>query len=484
MRAALFTAAILSLALPAGALAKQKVQITDVKGSIAFMVEGAIKNALKKQKSVELVTGGEAVQITAVTERAGKGWGAEISVQSGGKVLKTWRVQAKEIRKLSQAIEKKLWKQLGPTISKATPVEMIEDDDEDTGGDEGGGFEEDGEAPVKGKGGEVTKAPAVKEPPKSTGTGKSRSNDISNLAKNNRETAKVEEEEEEPDEKPAPAKIAKAEKTETEPAAANKVEEPAAASSATTEIAPAGKLTRTRSNTPIAVTLGLNYFTRSLRYKDDLFGELRPYTLGGAPAPVVDLVLYPAGFVMDGVPAHLGLAVHVEYALALKSKDSMDREFPTSELEFEGALRGRIPFGGHEVALSAGFGSHSFSIDNAADNTDPDVPGVSYSFLRFGLEARFAIIDALNLTLIGAYRPVLGSGEISEDAWFKRSSAGAADAGVRIAYAVVPSFDIIVGGNMRRYFYTLNPEPGDPRVAGGALDQYFSGMIAIGWHLE
>lgn len=475
MRASLFLAAVLSLALPATALAKQKVQITDVKGSIAFMVEGAIKNALKKQKSVELVTGGEAVQVTATTERAGKGWGAEISVQSGGKVLKTWRVQAKEIRKLSQAIEKKLWKQLGPTISKATPVEMIGDDD-DSGGDEGGGFEDDGEVPVKGKGGEVTKAPVVTKEKPAIGSGKSRSNDISNLGK---ETPK-EELEDEDEEKPAASpKVAEkpAEKSSEKPA-----ETPA--TSATAEVAPAGKIIRTRSNTPIAVTLGLNYFTRSLRYKDDLFGELRPYTLGGAPAPVVDLVLYPAGFVMDGVPAHLGLAVHVEYALALKSKDSMDREFPTSELEFEAALRGRIPFGGHEVALSAGFGSHSFSIDNASDNTDPDVPGVSYSFLRIGLEARFAIIDALNVTILGAYRPVLGSGEISEDAWFKNSSAGAADAGVRVAYAVVPSFDVIIGGNMRRYFYTLNPEPGDPRIAGGALDQYFSGMIAIGWHLE
>jgi hypothetical protein len=33
----------------------------------------------------------------------------------------------------------------------------------------------------------------------------------------------------------------------------------------------------------------------------------------------------------------------------------------------------------------------------------------------------------------------------------------------------------------RRFFYDMGSVPGDPRVAGGAVDQYLSGVLEATW---
>jgi outer membrane biosynthesis protein TonB len=447
----------------AAAAEKTKVVVTEVKGSIAFMVEGAIKNALKKQKSVEIVSSavwrgspeksGVKVLIDATTQRDGAKWAASIRVSSAsGTLVKTWKVKAKEIKKLSAGIQKKLWKALGPSIAKAASM----------GGPAIAAAEEPEPEPEK-----APEPEKVAEPEKTP----------------------------EPEKEPPPPPVAKvdkvdkAEKTEKAEKPKPKEERRALIDSGSKREEPKPALARestgphTRSTTPLSATLAFDFFTRTLRYNDDLFGALRPYTLSGAPAPRLDVVWYPGAHVTTGIAAHLGVALSAEYALALKSKDSMNREFPTSSIELEGALRGRLPLGEHEVAIFAGAGTHTFRIQDAG-GVDPDIPEVSYTFLQAGLEARFAIFDPLNLTLRGAYRPVLSAGEIESEGWFSRASAGAVDLGLAVAWELLPSLDLIAGAQMRRYFYSMNPEPGDPRVAGGAVDQYFSGTLAIGWHLR
>jgi hypothetical protein len=471
-----FLVALLLFTSSTALAAKPKVVVTEVKGSISFMVEGSIKNALKKQKSISLVptqewrgaeakVSGGAIDgaaidpvkvaaklgvgaiIEATTERDGKGWAAEIRVVSAanGKVVKSWRAKAKEIRKLTTSIEKNLWKKLGSAIKStaANAGAAPADEPDEVAAQEEEAEEEQAKKPVAAKTKPTESKPAVKP-------------------------ADEEEEEE-------------AAKEPTKTPSEKEEEKPAVASTA---YDPTLNTPRSRANTPLSIALGLTYFTRSLRYNDDLFGELRPYTLSGAPAPALAIYWYPGAHFATGLAANFGIGLHAEYALGLSSKDSQGREFSTSEMELEGAARARIPLGDHEIALSAGAGIHSFGIDNAEGDVDPDVPAVNYTFLRFGLEASIGILDSLHLMVGGAYRPVLSAGEIMESAWFTRGSAAAVDASVQFAWEFMPGLDLRVGGEMKRYFYSLNPEPGDVRVAGGALDQYFSGTLAIGWHLR
>ncbi|MBL9016862.1 MAG: hypothetical protein JNL83_21925, partial [Myxococcales bacterium] len=42
-----------------------------------------------------------------------------------------------------------------------------------------------------------------------------------------------------------------------------------------------------------------------------------------------------------------------------------------------------------------------------------------------------------------------------------------------------PWLDVQARLDLRRYFFAMNPEPGDPWIAGGATDQYFGGAIGF-----
>jgi hypothetical protein len=37
---------------------------------------------------------------------------------------------------------------------------------------------------------------------------------------------------------------------------------------------------------------------------------------------------------------------------------------------------------------------------------------------------------------------------------------------------------------MQRYFFSMSPEPGDARIAGGAEDQLLAGTVDITWRLR
>jgi hypothetical protein len=45
------------------------------------------------------------------------------------------------------------------------------------------------------------------------------------------------------------------------------------------------------------------------------------------------------------------------------------------------------------------------------------------------------------------------------------------------------SFEIRILGTLQRYGFSFNPEPGDPKVAGGATDTYLSGGMLLAWRL-
>lgn len=36
----------------------------------------------------------------------------------------------------------------------------------------------------------------------------------------------------------------------------------------------------------------------------------------------------------------------------------------------------------------------------------------------------------------------------------------------------------------RHYFFSMNPEVGDARVAGGALDQFINGTLGLAFYLD
>jgi hypothetical protein len=55
---------------------------------------------------------------------------------------------------------------------------------------------------------------------------------------------------------------------------------------------------------------------------------------------------------------------------------------------------------------------------------------------------------------------------------FRDGSVGGMDLSVGVALPIKAGFEARLGFNYTRYFYSFYPNPGDPYIAGGALDEY------------
>ena len=47
--------------------------------------------------------------------------------------------------------------------------------------------------------------------------------------------------------------------------------------------------------------------------------------------------------------------------------------------------------------------------------------------------------------------------------------------------SLVRGWEARLVGDYERYFYSFKPEPGDEYVAGGALDQFYGGRLAVAY---
>lgn len=231
----------------------------------------------------------------------------------------------------------------------------------------------------------------------------------------------------------------------------------------------------------LEVGLGMRAFARNFRYTDDLFGVLRSYKLGAAPAGMLWLRWYPAAHFMGGIPAHLGIAAAYEQGFALKSQDPSGQSYPTTMREWFVGVRGRVPLDVHEAGVQLTYGNHSFRVDDSPSN--PLVPNTSYEYARIGIDGRVRV----SRVSIGAelgHRFVLGSGEIATRNWFPHARASGFDAGVRAGYELFTGFELMAGFDFRRYALSMNPRPGEANIAGGAIDEYFGGWGGVSYRID
>jgi hypothetical protein len=230
----------------------------------------------------------------------------------------------------------------------------------------------------------------------------------------------------------------------------------------------------------IDASVGLRFFSRNLSWNDDLFGALRAYELGGAPAIAVSTTWYPGGHFSDGIPAALGIAFDFEHAFAVESTTSDGDRFPTTELAWGIGVRARFRIATVEVLPVVQYGGHVYAIDPAGPgNPRPAIPDVSYRFIRFGAAGRMEVIPKFVVDFSAAYLSVSEAGEIISELYFPNGSAAGIEGGLGAAYNLGGAVWIEVGFDLRRYFYSMNPTPGDLWVAGGAVDQYLGARFGL-----
>ncbi|HEY1333474.1 MAG TPA: hypothetical protein VGF31_04390 [Myxococcaceae bacterium] len=226
------------------------------------------------------------------------------------------------------------------------------------------------------------------------------------------------------------------------------------------------------------IAAGAALFTRNFSYNDDLYQSLQGYSLGAAVAPAVELTWSPF---FGGRGYFTG---HIAMSVGLQSKDQAGNSFPTSALAWGAGLGYRFLIGEKShVGLEARFERQGFTISGTASNPKPDIPDVGYSALAAGVDLRFSLFGPVSLLGGAAYRHLFAVGEIGSAAWFPRQSGMGVDAHLGIGVELGRSFEIRILGTLQRYGFSFNPEPGDPKVAGGATDTYLSGGMLLAWRL-
>lgn len=222
-------------------------------------------------------------------------------------------------------------------------------------------------------------------------------------------------------------------------------------------------------------------YGRSQWYTDDLFRELRPYTVVGVPALAAQLEWYPGAHASSGPASWFGITGGADVTPYLQSADAQGRAYPTSAWGFFAGLRARRELGNRaDVGLVVAYGMQNFSVERGDVPAPPQgLPGVRYQYLRMGATARVQLVPRVALTAGASYLAVLSAGEFQAMEFFPRATAHGAEFALGGAVALAHGLEARINLDWRRYAFTMNPQYGDRLIAGGAVDDYFSATAAL-----
>jgi hypothetical protein len=233
----------------------------------------------------------------------------------------------------------------------------------------------------------------------------------------------------------------------------------------------------------LEVSLGAASLLRIFDYSDDPSGLLREYQLPASVLGALRAEVWPAAR-RGGALAHLGLTASAEQSLLLKSGIKGGPAFSTNAQRIVLGLLGRLPLRKTELTLSAAYGWQDFSISGEGDPARPEIPNVTYRFLRGGTGLRMGITPRVAVLASAAYLHVLDSGQIATSDYFPRLTVAGVEAGVGAAWQLSPPWEVRIGVDYRRYFFTMRTEPGDRPIVGGAADNYLVAAAALGLRLR
>jgi hypothetical protein len=159
-------------------------------------------------------------------------------------------------------------------------------------------------------------------------------------------------------------------------------------------------------------------------------------------------------------------------------------KFPTSSMRLRVGLVARIPISLLELHLGIGYAMQTYSVSPEVSGVSrPNIPNVNFGAIRPSLLAKFNLTSAFSLSLGFGYHILISKGEFGSAGFFPRSGGGGVDFTLGIGVRVAKNFELRLQGDYGRYFFSLQPQPGDVYIAGGALDGYFSGTLTANFVL-
>jgi hypothetical protein len=256
---------------------------------------------------------------------------------------------------------------------------------------------------------------------------------------------------------------------------------------------------------PLDITAGLRPLHRTFKFHDTIaearpadacpensaqtgcFRKLPGYELPLGPVLFIDLNWFPASHFTTGAAEWIGITAGFEKGFATKSVyqegKPTEQTLKTNIQGFYAGARFRLPLGAQLLSASGTFGQQTFMLDG--DEQAPRLPDLKYTYAKVGLDAMFRFGDLLIGARVGK-RFVFGTGGL-EDRWFPNVKTQSLEAGATVGYRLASSVDLVAGFDWLRYAFDFNPVPVRPNmpdvVAGGAVDQYLSGHLALRFHV-
>jgi hypothetical protein len=214
-----------------------------------------------------------------------------------------------------------------------------------------------------------------------------------------------------------------------------------------------------------------------LQYRDDLFGEFHNSVVHLAGQASGSLVLYPLASITRNFLGQLGLYGDVSHSIGVKTSDGSGGSLATLVVAYDVGLRVRIPIGSVELDPTAGYGRQQFDVGTLPGSPSPG-PNYDLGFLFVDLHGRWRATGPLSVLFDAAYLSVIQNG-LAESGTFPRSTVAGVDFGAGVGVALIEALELRLVFAYQRFFYSMNPQPGDVHVGGGATDEYLWGTLAL-----
>jgi hypothetical protein len=238
-------------------------------------------------------------------------------------------------------------------------------------------------------------------------------------------------------------------------------------------LAPAAPLVR---HPMLEMSVGPRVISRAFSYTDNLSG-LPGYTLGGALAVAAEGEFFPTANSKRGVD--IGIGGEFESSVGAKTTGPGGAPADTRVRHYRVGGRLRIPAHSFLFTLGGDYGEHQFEVD-----VNAMVPNVRYAFLRPSLGMRIDTGGKLSLGLTAAYLHILSVGGLNDQSRFPRITAVGAEVDASLGYAIDESLEVRLVADLRHYAQSMHVNPGDPYIAGGALDEHFGGSFLLTYRLR
>jgi hypothetical protein len=226
----------------------------------------------------------------------------------------------------------------------------------------------------------------------------------------------------------------------------------------------------------LTLSLGPELGARRVTYRDRISTGLASYQSGTLGLVRLAAQLYPSSGKGLPVVSDIGLFGSTSRSLRAEAQFAPGTTFEDQWHAWDVGARWRGIFAGEEWgSLSISYGSLSSELSGPPLYAVL-LPSGTLQYWRPGLDIRFPL-GPISLSICGGYLAVVVQDAIGHA--FPRSSVGGLDLGGALAYSLNSRMELRLDGKYTRFFYTLNPLPGDPFVAGGALDEYVVAELAF-----